>query len=71
MSSLELPLEYNIIFPTIEITGGKSCCIRKQIIGITVVSNVTLAMWAVSEVVSLRKTVGKSVTDYGYVNVTQ
>ena len=71
MSSLKLPLGYSIIFPTIEKTGGKSCCIREQIIGITVVSNVTLTMWAVFEVVSLRKTVGKSVTDYGYAYVTQ
>ena len=31
-------LEYNIIFPTIEKTGQKTCYIREQIIGIAMVS---------------------------------
>ena len=35
---VEKLVEYNIIFPTIEKTGRKPCCIREQIIGIAMVS---------------------------------
>ena len=31
-------LEYDIIFPTIEKTGRKPCCVREQIIGIVMAS---------------------------------